>query len=52
MPCVNWNDGASGWEDLCDYGFPGNLSMYTTLECQGPSPVQQATWTHIKSLYR
>ncbi len=51
-PCMNWNDWGTGWEDLCDYGFPGNLSMYTTLECQGPSPVQQATWTHIKSLYR
>ncbi len=51
-PCMNWNDWGTGWEDLCDYGFPGNLSMYTTLECQGPSPVQAATWTHIKSLYR
>lgn len=51
-PCVSWNDWGTGLEDLCDYGFPGNLSMYTTLECQGPSPVEHMTWGSIKSLYR
>ncbi|MCD4689943.1 hypothetical protein K8S17_00615 [bacterium] len=51
-PCISWNDWGTGWQDLCDYGFPGNVSMYSTLECQGPSPVQRATWTLIKSKYR
>ncbi len=50
--CISWNDWGTGWEDLADYGFPGNVSMYTTLECQGPSPVEQVSWGRIKSLYR
>ena len=52
LPCITWNDWGSGWQDLCDFGFPGNLSVYTTLECQGPSPVHGATWTTIKNTYR
>ncbi len=51
-PCLSWNDWGTGHQDLCDFGFPGNLSIYTTLECQGPSPVERATWTLIKSMYR
>ncbi len=52
LPCITWNDWGSGWQDLYDYGFPGNLSIYTTLECQGPSPVERMTWTTIKSRFR
>jgi len=51
-PCISWNDWGSGPNDLCDYGFPGNLSMYTTLQCQGPSPVEHRSWGTIKAMYR
>lgn len=51
-PCVSWNDWGSGWVDLCDYDFPGNLSVYTTLECQGPTAVRTETWGTIKGHYR
>jgi len=50
--CVSWNDWGTGWQDLCDYGFPGNISLYATLQCQGPSPVEATTWTTIKAMYR
>ncbi len=50
--CSSWNDWGIGWRGLCDFGFPGNLSMFATLECQGPSPVQTMTWTTIKNMYR
>jgi len=54
-PCVpgqSWNDWGSGWRDLCEFGFPGDLSLYTTLQCQGPTPVERNTWTTIKAIYR
>jgi hypothetical protein len=51
-PCTTWNDWGQGSQDLCTYGFPGNLSLYATLECQGPSAVQQTTWTTIKTMYK
>ena len=54
-PCnssASWNDWGIGWDELCTYGFPGNLSIYATLECLGSSPVHDASWTTIKSLYR
>jgi len=51
-PCVAWNDWGQGWQELCGYGFPGNLSLFATLECQGPTPVERATWTTIKTMYR
>lgn len=51
-PCVSWNNWGTGWVDICDHGFPGNLSAYTTLECQGPTAVRLETWSTIKSHYR
>jgi hypothetical protein len=50
--CVSWNDWGNGWQELCGYGFPGNISLYATLQCQGPSPVEATTWTTIKAMYR
>lgn len=49
--CRSWNDWGGGWNDLCPYGFPGNLSLYATLECQGVTPVRQTTWGAIKAMY-
>ncbi len=54
-PCVvgqSWNDWGSGWQGLCDFSFPGDLSLYATLQCQGPTPVERNTWTTIKAIYR
>lgn len=35
LECISYNDYGFGWEDLVlDYGFPGNVSVYATLECQ------------------
>ncbi|MBM3307741.1 MAG: hypothetical protein FJY74_05395 [Candidatus Eisenbacteria bacterium] len=51
-PCASWNNWGQGWQELCGFGLPGNLTLYATLECQGPSPVTPATWTTIKSMYR
>jgi len=50
--CNSWNDWGLGWRKLCDYGFPGNLSVYTTIECQGSTAVEQASWSTIKGMYR
>ncbi|MBD3347874.1 MAG: hypothetical protein GF400_01610 [Candidatus Eisenbacteria bacterium] len=52
IDCESWNDWDIGWDELCAYGFPGNLSIYATLECSGSSPVRDATWTTIKTMYR
>ncbi|MFH1502088.1 MAG: hypothetical protein ABIG03_03480 [Candidatus Eisenbacteria bacterium] len=54
-PCTSsssWNDWGIGWDELCTYGFPGDLTIYASLECLGSSPVRDATWTTIKTLYR
>ena len=54
-PCegrASWNDWGIGWDELCAYTFPGNLSMYVTMECIGSSPVKRASWTTIKDIYR
>lgn len=54
-PCAayeSWNDWGTGLQRLCDFGFPGNLSVFATLECQGPTTVEQTTWTTIKAKYR
>ncbi len=50
--CASWNDWGTGPQELCQFGFPGNVSIFATLECQGPSPVEPTTWTTIKSRYR
>jgi hypothetical protein len=54
-PCVagrSWNSWGTGWQSLCDFGFPGDLSLYATLQCQGPTAVERNTWTTIKATYR
>jgi hypothetical protein len=50
--CETWNDWGIGWDELCTYGFPGNVSIFTSLECIGSSPVQQSSWGAIKGIYR
>jgi len=50
--CRSWNDWGSGPEELCAHGFPGALSVFATLECQGATPVQTRSWTAIKCMYR
>ncbi len=50
--CMSWNDWGIGWDELCAYSFPGNLSIYATMECIGSSPVGNTTWTTIKNMYR
>jgi hypothetical protein len=54
-PCTDsdtWNDWGIGWDELCTYGFPGNVTIFASMECLGSSPVREATWTTIKSMYR
>jgi hypothetical protein len=51
-PCGSWNDWGTGLQRLSDFGFPGNLSVFATLECQGPSAVEETSWTTIKAKYR
>ncbi|MBD3368456.1 MAG: hypothetical protein GF405_09850 [Candidatus Eisenbacteria bacterium] len=54
-PCTegsSWNHWGSGWQDMCDFGFPGDLSLYATLQCQGPTAVEPSSWTTIKAIYR
>ena len=46
------NDHGLGWQGVCDGDFPGNLSMFATLECQAPSAAHEATWTTVKDMYR
>ncbi len=50
--CMSWNNWGLGWHAMCDYSFPGDLSIYATMECVGSSPVQQTSWTTIKNMYR
>jgi len=54
-PCTDgqsWNNWGTGWQSLCDFSFPGDVSLYATLRCQGPTAVEQSTWTTIKAIYR
>ena len=52
QPGQSWNNWGTGWQRLCDFGFPGDLSLYATLQCQGPTAVERSTWTTIKAIYR
>jgi hypothetical protein len=47
-----WNDSGLGWRGICDGDFPGNLSIFATLECQGASGAREASWSAIKDAYR
>ncbi len=50
--CESWNNWGAGWRQLCEYGFPGNLSLHATIECEGGTPVEDASWGTIKGKYR
>jgi len=45
----NWGD---GWHSPCDHGFPGNVTIYATIECLGSTPVDAISWGTIKANYR
>lgn len=47
----SWIERGQGWSDLHDRDLPGNLSAYTTFECQGMSPVEPVAWATIKGRY-
>ena len=54
-PCEDgkaWNDSGLGWRGICDGEFPGNLSIFATLECRDSSGANEASWTAIKDAYR
>jgi hypothetical protein len=50
--CGSWNDWGTGLQRLSEFGFPGDLAVFATLECQGPTTVEETTWTTIKAKYR
>ncbi len=50
--CHSWNDWGAGWRQLCEHGFPGNLTAYATIKCAGPTPVEGASWGSIKAMYK
>jgi hypothetical protein len=52
LACASWVDRGAGWVPLCGDAFPGNLSVRTSLQCQGVSPVDPSTWTTVKGKYR
>ena len=52
LACASWVDRGTGWIQLCGDAFPGNLSLQTSLECQGVSPTEPSTWTTVKGKYR
>lgn len=52
LACASWVNRGGGWEQLCGDAFPGNLSVRTSLQCQGVSPVDESSWTTVKGKYR
>lgn len=52
LACASWVDRGEGWEQLCGERFPGNLSVRTSLQCQGTTPVVSSTWTTVKGNYK
>ena len=52
--CDSYIDYRGYWEDLVvDYGFPGVILMWATVECSEESvATEQGTWGAIKSMYR
>ncbi len=53
LPCTNWNDWGSGWQDLSTLGWNWNLAMYADAACcNEPVEVEQNTWGGVKSLYK
>jgi hypothetical protein len=52
LACASWIDRGNGWEQLCSDKFPGNISVRTSLECQGMTPAAESSWTTVKGTYR
>lgn len=52
LACASWVERGGGWEQLCGDVFPGNISIRTSLQCQGTAPVASLSWTMIKGMYR
>jgi hypothetical protein len=52
LACASWVNRGNGWEQLCGDVFPGNVSVRTSLQCQGTTPSDPETWTVIKDTYR
>lgn len=52
--CDSYVNYRGWWEDLVvDYGFPGVISMYATVECrEDPTDAREGTWGMIKAMYR
>ena len=51
LACASWVDRGAGWEQLCGDAFPGNISVRTSLQCQGAAPVAPLSWTMVKGTY-
>jgi hypothetical protein len=45
LPCRSYNNWGSGWEDLYDWSFVGNVSISADLECQAPDTIEYCTFT-------
>jgi len=51
--CTSWNNWAGVWEDLYNWGFPGNIIMYGDVTCcEDPVATEPRTWGGVKSLFR
>lgn len=51
--CTSYNDYGVGWQDVLDFGFPGELIMNADIVCcANPVPVDGSTWGTIKSMFR
>ncbi|MEZ5066046.1 MAG: hypothetical protein R3B81_15040 [bacterium] len=50
--CNDWVDFGAGWVPASNH-VPGRLSMWMDVSCcDGPVPVEAATWGTVKALYR
>ena len=51
--CVSWNDSGSGWIDVLDLGFPGEINMSAEFSCcSDPVSTEKNTWGEIKTMFR
>jgi len=51
--CTSWNDYGAGWNDLIDFGFPGEIIMYAEINCcDNPVATDESTWGDIKAMFR
>jgi len=51
--CTSWNDYGAGWEDLLDFGLPGEINLYADIICcENPVPAEKNTWGEIKAMFR